>query len=210
MRILVVEDSVEIAKLAALHLKRDGHVVDIAITYDDACASAETFYDWIIVDIVLDSGTSGWTFAKNYSQQHPTTKVIICSAYEEEMEKIKNEFADYFVKGVFSKPVDYKSVMKLINGEKQTDYVDIVKMNIPELKKKVEDLSKKVERHEKVIFVMDTQIGSMKETIEETKDTVVTFVQDHRHDARWIMGVMLGSAGAVLAGVYFLLELFLK
>ena len=89
-RILIVEDDVNLAAGLRYNLERDGYQVDVAIDGATGLASLEaTRFDLVILDLMMP-GMSGFEVLERLSAQSSTTPpVIILSARDEEVDKVR-------------------------------------------------------------------------------------------------------------------------
>lgn len=101
MRILVVEDEVDLAQAATEHLRTATHAVDMAATLDEAMAAARvTRYALILLDLRLPDG-DGITLLRDLRDRGDVTPVLIMTARDSISERIAGLEAgadDYLVK----------------------------------------------------------------------------------------------------------------
>jgi DNA-binding response OmpR family regulator len=87
-RILLVEDDPDIADLLALHLRDEGHEVDVVDDGDDGLARAlECRYDLIVLDIMLP-GTDGFDICRRLRQEKCHIPILMVTAKTEEVDKV--------------------------------------------------------------------------------------------------------------------------
>lgn len=80
MRLLLVEDEADLARLTAKHLERQGHVVDRVGCVGDALAAVDTTaYDLLLLDLRLPDG-DGLTVLRHVRNRHLATPVIALTA----------------------------------------------------------------------------------------------------------------------------------
>lgn len=81
VRILVVEDTRKMAALLRRGLTEQGYAVDVANTGEEALwLAAETRYDVIVLDIVLDSGPDGFEICRRLRESGCWSSVIMVTA----------------------------------------------------------------------------------------------------------------------------------
>ena len=80
-RLLIVEDEDTLCASLQRVLQKEGYVVDIAASAEDALKILEgRTYEVIICDIILP-GISGIELLQQYRQRNPGQKVVIMTAY---------------------------------------------------------------------------------------------------------------------------------
>ena len=101
MRLLVVDDEVELARSLRDGLVADGFAVDVAHDGDDALAmAAEHDYDAIVLDIMLP-GTNGWLVCRALRARDDWTPVLMLTAKDgdlDEAEALETGADDYLRK----------------------------------------------------------------------------------------------------------------
>ena len=82
IRILVVEDEVQLARMAGLVLTQRGHQVEIAESGADALARlAEDRFDLVISDLGLGAGKNGWDLAEHVRRCWPATRFVLVTGW---------------------------------------------------------------------------------------------------------------------------------
>ena len=80
MKILLIEDELELRSLIAESLRKERYVVEEAIDYKEALLKIETYkYDCILLDITLPGG-SGLDLLNHLKEMHKKENVVIISA----------------------------------------------------------------------------------------------------------------------------------
>lgn len=102
MRILLIEDNVELANITASSLKKQGFAVDRAFSAKEACQLIETNeeYDALILDLILPDA-DGMKLVKKIKSVLPKTPVLALTARgseEDRVRGIENGFDDYLTK----------------------------------------------------------------------------------------------------------------
>ena len=109
MKILVVEDEIDLNNVIVKHLKKDGYSVDSAFNGEDAMDfTAVARYDLIVLDIMMPV-MDGLTFLQKSRAAKLTTPVLILTAKDEVDDIVKGLDAgadDYLVK-----PFDFKELL---------------------------------------------------------------------------------------------------
>ncbi|MFR8441303.1 MAG: response regulator transcription factor [Campylobacter sp.] len=109
MKILVVEDEIDLNNVIVKHLKKDGYSVDSAFNGEDAMDfTAVARYDLIVLDIMMPV-MDGLTFLQKSRAAKLTTPVLILTAKDEVDDVVKGLDAgadDYLVK-----PFDFKELL---------------------------------------------------------------------------------------------------
>jgi DNA-binding response OmpR family regulator len=89
MKLLIVEDEIQLSKSMANYLQRQGYTCDIAYDYKEGIDKIDSFdYDCILLDITLPGG-SGLQLLKNLKAENKLDGVIIISAKDAIDEKIE-------------------------------------------------------------------------------------------------------------------------
>jgi signal transduction histidine kinase/ActR/RegA family two-component response regulator len=83
IRILIVEDEDQLARMASLVLKQRGHVVCVADSGDAALArlEEEAPFDLIISDLGLGPGKNGWDVAEVVRHRSPGTRFVLVTGW---------------------------------------------------------------------------------------------------------------------------------
>jgi PAS domain S-box-containing protein len=82
IRILVVEDELQLARMAGLVLSQPGHAVVVAPTGEDALEQLERErFDLIISDLGLGSGKNGWDLAQVVRERWPKTHFVLVTGW---------------------------------------------------------------------------------------------------------------------------------
>ena len=101
MRLLAVEDDLELGRLLVANLGRAGFAVDLAALFEDACALLLTCaYDLILLDLRLPDG-SGLDLLRRLRAERNGTPVIVLSAadtLEDRLAGLRAGADDYIVK----------------------------------------------------------------------------------------------------------------
>lgn len=109
MKILVVEDEIDLNNVIVKHLKKDGYSVDSAFNGEEAMDfTAVARYDLIVLDIMMPV-MDGFTFLQKSRAAKLTTPVLILTAKDEVDDVVKGLDAgadDYLVK-----PFDFKELL---------------------------------------------------------------------------------------------------
>ena len=103
MRVLLVEDDEILGDAVKIHVHRQGHAVDWALSRDDAEASLDAVaYDLVLLDLRLPDG-SGLDILKGLRGRRDEIPVIIMTAHDQVSDRIAGLNAgadDYLVKPV--------------------------------------------------------------------------------------------------------------
>ena len=109
MKILVVEDEIDLDNVIVKHLKKNGYSVDSAFNGEEAMDfTAVARYDLIVLDIMMPV-MDGLTFLQKSRAAKLTTPVLILTAKDEVDDVVKGLDAgadDYLVK-----PFDFKELL---------------------------------------------------------------------------------------------------
>jgi two-component system response regulator TctD len=101
MRVLVVEDTVDVARAIATHLQHVGHTVDCESNGSNAVALVlAEHYDLIVLDVLLP-GTDGYTLLQQIRAAHLKTQVLMlsaCSAIDQHVRALDLGADDYLLK----------------------------------------------------------------------------------------------------------------
>lgn len=120
MRLLIVEDEMNILKALEKGLKKDGYAVDTAINGEEA----ETFiavneYDLILLDINLPD-IDGYTLLKNLRIKNADTRVMMVSANRTIDDRIKG--LDLGANDYMVKPFDFQELKARIRALLRRDF----------------------------------------------------------------------------------------
>ncbi|MCL1668551.1 response regulator transcription factor [Elizabethkingia ursingii] len=89
MKLLIIEDEIELAKSIAEYLSEENYLCEFASTYKEAIQKTENFhYDCILLDITLPDG-NGLAILEGLKEQNKQDGVIIISAKNALDDKIK-------------------------------------------------------------------------------------------------------------------------
>ena len=101
MRLLVVEDDVKLVRALQRGLQREGYVVDLAVTGDEALAQATSYdYDAVVLDVMLP-GKDGFAVCKELRRNEHWVPVLMLTARDHVKDRIRGLDAgadDYLVK----------------------------------------------------------------------------------------------------------------
>jgi two-component system, cell cycle sensor histidine kinase and response regulator CckA len=82
LHILAVDDEPKLARMAAMLLRREGHVVETAGSGEEAIELlAGGFYDVVISDLGLGAGMSGWDLLEQARQRWPGTRLVLATGW---------------------------------------------------------------------------------------------------------------------------------
>ncbi len=108
MRVLLVEDSVDVAQAIQAHLERQGHTVDWESNGTAALAMVVSdHYDLIILDVMLP-GTDGYALLQRIRDTHLKTQVLMltaCAEIDERVRALDLGADDYLIK-----PFDFREL----------------------------------------------------------------------------------------------------
>ncbi len=82
-KVLLLEDQQNMAMLVSDFLGQRGYEVDITYTLDEAVKKFNTEYDFILLDIMLENGTS-FPLLEKIKTEHPAMPVYMFSGYDDE------------------------------------------------------------------------------------------------------------------------------
>ncbi len=101
--VLIVDDEQEICFLLAMLLKQLGYEVDYAYSMRDGLAKlmAERNFDIVFLDLNLPDGL-GYSMIPEIKRQNQAAKVVMISAHDGMLRRIKNEVSD--IDDYISKP----------------------------------------------------------------------------------------------------------
>lgn len=108
MRVLLVEDSVDVAQAIQAHLERLGHTVDWESNGTEALGLVVAdHYDLIVLDVMLP-GTDGYTLLERVRAEHLKTQVLMltaCAEIDERVRALDLGADDYLIK-----PFDFREL----------------------------------------------------------------------------------------------------
>jgi CheY-like chemotaxis protein len=84
IRVLVVEDEQQLARMASLVLNQHGHQAIVAPSGDDAIAmleEQESTFDLVISDLGLGPGKNGWDLADFVRERLPSTRFVLVTGW---------------------------------------------------------------------------------------------------------------------------------
>lgn len=114
MRLLIIEDELDILNALQKGLTKEGYAVDIASDGHKAIDLLSfNYYDLIVLDINLP-GINGLEILKQLRQDNPDTRVIIVSANREIEDRIKG--LDMGANDYLVKPFDFQELKARIRG----------------------------------------------------------------------------------------------
>lgn len=88
MKVLIVEDQIELSQTIVRVLEREGYVAEVACTFAEACSKIAIFeYECILLDIMLPDG-SGLDLLKKLKEDNKLGGVIIISAKDSIDDKV--------------------------------------------------------------------------------------------------------------------------
>ncbi|UAY55306.1 response regulator transcription factor [Arachidicoccus terrestris] len=133
MKILIVEDEIELAKSIQQYLQRENYLCEVAADIAQGRQMIEDFaYDCILLDINLPEG-SGLTLLKELKQDKKTDGVIIISArdgLEDKVLSLKLGADDYLAKpfhlAELSARIEAIIRRRYLKGESRLSYEDLV------------------------------------------------------------------------------------
>jgi DNA-binding NtrC family response regulator len=163
--ILVVDDEADIVKQFAKGLKREGYIVDTAESGKAGWEKyQQRYYDVVLVDQRMEKRNSGLLLLQQIDAKHPSTKVIMITAYGDEQTAIKahhNHAFDYL-----TKPVEIPELVKTV--KEAMSRKDLI---IDALEEWVETHPEKADYPQKATFSIDegAQVWSAKDVLEEIK-----------------------------------------
>jgi two-component system NtrC family sensor kinase len=109
-RILVVDDTPDVAQITRDYLERIGHQVDVATDGSQALAFiAKTEVDLIVSDIVMPGGMDGLDVARRVQELYPEIPVILVTGYSASAEAALNEGFE-----VLRKPFNVERIAEVI------------------------------------------------------------------------------------------------
>ncbi len=109
MKILIVDDDIDILRSLEKMLVDHGHGVDSSDNAETAVAMAEKeHYDFVLVDYKMPNKDGSW-FVKN-AELPPTTKILLVTAYADK--KIIRKMFKLGVSGYVIKPFDAEELLR--------------------------------------------------------------------------------------------------
>jgi CheY-like chemotaxis protein len=84
-RVLLVEDTAEVAQVSRDYLERMGHSVELAVTGADALKALDDggVFDIVLSDIVMPGGVSGLDLALRVRERFPDLPIVLVTGYSE-------------------------------------------------------------------------------------------------------------------------------
>lgn len=130
MKILIIEDEIELAKSISEYLSGENYICEFAATFNEAMEKIETFqYDCILLDIMLPDG-NGLAILEELKRQNKQDGVIIISAKNALDDKIKG--LQLGADDYLTKPFHLSELMARIYSiirRKQFNNSNVVKQN---------------------------------------------------------------------------------
>lgn len=121
MRILIVEDEIDILAALQRGLKNEGYAVDIISNGEEALELLSfTTYDLLVLDINLP-GVDGFSILKELRERNEETRVIIVSANREIEDRIKG--LDLGANDYLVKPFDFSELKARIRALLRRDFI---------------------------------------------------------------------------------------
>ena len=150
MKILIIEDEIELSKSIAEYLSSEDYLCEFAFTYDEALRKIAAFtYDCILLDITLPDG-NGLDIIEELKKVNKQDGVIIVSAKNALDDKIKG--LQLGADDYLTKPFHLSELMARIYSiirRKQFDNSNTITLNELE----INILAKSVSVHKKQIFL---------------------------------------------------------
>ncbi|MCL2176951.1 MAG: response regulator transcription factor [Firmicutes bacterium] len=114
VKILAVDDDLNICQLINLYLTKEGYLVDIANDGEEALAKiAETTYDVILLDVMMPN-MDGLETLKNIREQKIKTPVIFLTAKGEAIDRITG--LDLGADDYITKPPEWQEVISRVKA----------------------------------------------------------------------------------------------
>lgn len=105
MRILIIEDEIDLANVLAQGLRREGYAVDIAFDGEQGCQSATiNDYDLLILDLNLP-GMDGLEVCRRLRASHPHLLILMLTARSRPADKVTG--LDFGADDYLVKPFDF-------------------------------------------------------------------------------------------------------
>ena len=112
LKILVVDDDVDVAESLAEIFEFDGHEVELAHSGEDAVQAVETRdFDFAFMDVMMP-GMNGVECFRRIHEIRPGIKVFMMTGYT--VEALLNEATEGGASGVFFKPVAAAKVLEIL------------------------------------------------------------------------------------------------
>jgi len=130
MKILVVEDEIEMQKSITQYLELEKNIVEVANDFNSAYEKIQVYeYDCVLLDITLPNG-SGLDLIKTIKNSRPKTGIIIISAKNSFDDKIDglNLGADDYLPKPFHLP-ELNARIKALIRRNNFDGVDVIVIN---------------------------------------------------------------------------------
>jgi len=130
MKILVVEDEIEMQKSIARYLELEKNIVEVANDFNSAYEKIQVYeYDCVLLDITLPNG-NGLDLIKTIKESRPKTGIIIISAKNSFDDKIDglNLGADDYLPKPFHLP-ELNARIKALIRRNNFDGVDVIVIN---------------------------------------------------------------------------------
>ncbi|MFH1708996.1 MAG: response regulator [Planctomycetota bacterium] len=118
-RILIVEDDQHAAEILQTALDVAGYAADVATTGDQGLAAMHasvqggTPYTMVVSDVMLP-GLNGLDLMRQVKASYPTVDFVLVSAYEDEKLSLQKQAQAEGALAFFSKPYDYKELIRFI------------------------------------------------------------------------------------------------
>jgi|GEM_PF-1752376 DNA-binding response OmpR family regulator len=169
--ILVVDDEEGIRKTLKRILEKEGHFVETADSYKEACERfVERDFDLIIMDIVLPdvSGTELLKFLKEAGYENPIVMITGKPSIETVQEAVRYKAFDYI-----TKPIERR------------EFLEVVNKALEEVERKKEEISQRVAEYlrmrevEKEIEEMKREIEKLKEEVEKKEGYIEKLYETH-------------------------------
>jgi len=130
MKILVVEDEIEMQKSITQYLELEKNIVEVANDFNSAYEKIQVYeYDCVLLDITLPNG-NGLDLIKTIKESRPKTGIIIISAKNSFDDKIDglNLGADDYLPKPFHLP-ELNARIKALIRRNNFDGVDVIVIN---------------------------------------------------------------------------------
>lgn len=151
MRILVVEDELNVVDFIAQGLKEEGYVVDVATDGELALDFAQTYpYDLIILDILLPK-LDGRQVARNLRTQGLSTPILMLTALDDVDDRVvglDSGADDYLIK-----PFAFRELLARIRARTRTYESGTGANQLQVADLTLNRLTRQVERNQRVITV---------------------------------------------------------
>lgn len=120
MKVLIVDDEIDLCLLLKSYFNRKGYMVLLSHTLKDGLASINEFHpDFVFLDNNLPDGT-GWKEAARISESHPELQLYLISAYHPSVPMMPQS-AQY---KVIEKPVSFSDLDRYFStaSRKETEF----------------------------------------------------------------------------------------